>query len=312
MRKIKNKILLLSVFMMLFVGVANAQKTMVYENPEASYQDALALFNKELYGSAQKRFQETIDHIHDPYSNMRINAEYYNAICAVALFNNNAEILLQDFIAEHSESTHIKYIYFQLGKFQFRKKAYRRVIKSFKEVDIYDLSSEDRDEFNFKSGYSYFRLGKLAESKKFFYELLNKDDSKYRDPATYYYSHISYTEGNYSTALKGFLSLKENESFKPIIPYYITHIYYLQENYDKLLEIAPTLLEKSTESRKPEIARLIGEAYYHKGEYEKAIPYLDQYYELSGSTASEGSRYQMAYSYYKTGNYEKAIHYFKH
>ncbi len=311
MKKIKNRILLFSVFMMLFVGMANAQKTKVYEKPEASYQDALALFNKELYGSAQKRFQETIDHIQDPYSNMRINAEYYNAICAVALFNNNAEILLQDFITEHSESTHIKYIYFQLGKFQFRKKAYRRVIKSFKEVDIYDLSAEDRDEFNFKSGYAYFRLGKLEESKKFFYELLNKEDSKYRDPATYYYSHISYTDGNYSTALKGFLSLKENESFKPIIPYYITHIYYLQENYDKLLEIAPILLDKSTESRKPEIARLIGEAYYHKGEYKKAIPYLDQYYELSGSTASEGSRYQMAYSYYKTGNYEKAIHYFK-
>jgi TolA-binding protein len=296
---------------MFFTGVVEAQKTKVYEQPEASYQDALALFNKELYGSAQKRFQETIDNIQDPYSNMRINAEYYNAICAVALFNNNAEILLQDFINEHSESTHIKYIYFQLGKFQFRKKAYRRVIHSFKEVDTYDLTEVDREEFNFKAGYSYFRLDSIKDAKKYFYELLNKENSKYRDPATYYYSHISYTDGNYSTALKGFLSLKENESFNPIIPYYITHIYYLQEDYDKLLEYAPVLLEKSVKSRKPEIARLIGEAYYHKGEYDKAIPYLDQYYELSGSTASEGSRYQMAYSYYKTGNYERAIHYFK-
>jgi len=92
---------------------------------------------------------ETIDAIKDPYSNMRINAEYYNAICAVELFNNNAEILLLDFINEHAESTHIKYIYFQLGKFQFRKKAYRRSIKSFEEVDIYDLSETDREEVFF-------------------------------------------------------------------------------------------------------------------------------------------------------------------
>jgi TolA-binding protein len=311
MNKIKNKLLLVSAFIMLFVGGVEAQKTKVYDPPEAYYQDALALFNKEQYGSAQKLFQETMDGIKDPYSNMRINAEYYNAICAVELFNNNAEILLLDFIDEHAESTHIKYIYFQLGKFQFRKKAYRRAIKSFEEVDIYDLSETDREEFYFKAGYSYFRRDSISYAKKYFYELLNKEESKYRDPATYYYSHIAYTDGNYSTALKGFLSLKDNESFKPIIPYYITHIYYLQENYDELLKYAPQLLEKSIESRKPEIARLIGEAYYHKGEYEKGIPYLDQYYELAGGTASEGSRYQMAYSYYKTGNYEKAIHYFK-
>lgn len=311
MDRIKNKLLLFSVFVMLFVGSIDAQKTMVYDRPGASYQEALALFNKEQYGSAQKLFQEVIVGIADPYSNMRINSEYYNAICAVELFNNNAEVLLLDFIDKHAESTHIKYIYFQLGKFQFRKKSYRRAVKSFEEVDIYDLSETDREEYYFKAAYSYFRLDSIRLAKKYFYELLNKKESKYRDPATYYYSHIAYTDGNYSTALKGFLSLKDNESFKPIIPYYITHIYYLQENYDELLKFAPVLLDKSIESRKPEIARLIGEAYYHKGEYEKAIPYLDQYYELAGGTASEGSRYQMAYSYFKTGNYEKAIHYFK-
>ena len=311
MRKIKILLLSFSLLILLFPQETRAQKTMVYQPPESYYQDAIALFNKEQYGSAQHLFQQTIDAIPDPYSNMRVNAEYYNAICAVELFNSNAEILLQDFISEHSESTHIKYIYFQLGKFQFRKKAYNRAIKSFKEVDIYDLSESDREEFYFKAGYSYFRRNNIPKAKSYFYELLNKEDSKYRAPATYYYSHISYTEGNYSTALKGFLSLQDNESFKPIIPYYIVHIYYLQKNYDELLKVAPGLLENSIESRKPEIARLIGEAYYRKGEYKKAIPYLDQFYELSGKNASDESRYIMAYAYYKNGDYDKAIEYFK-
>ena len=311
MRKIRSIVLVLSVFMFLFMGNIYAQKTMVYQAPEACYQDALELFNKEQYGSAQHLFQKTIEAIPDSYSNMRINAEYYNAICAVELFNSNAEILLQDFIEEHPESTHIKYIYFQLGKFQFRKKAYHRAIKSFQEVDIYDLSEDDREEYYFKAGYAYFRRKNIPKAKSYFYELLNKDKSKYHDPAVYYYSHISYTEGNYSTALKGFLSLKENESFKPIIPYYIVHIYYLQKNYDELLKVAPNLLEKSIESRKPEIARLIGEAYYRKGEYKKALPYLNRYYELSGNTASDETLYIMAYAYYKNGDWEKAIENFR-
>ena len=47
-------------------------------------------------------------------------------------------------------------------------------IKSFKEVDIYDLSETDREEYYFKAGYSYFRRKNIPKAKKYFYELLNK------------------------------------------------------------------------------------------------------------------------------------------
>ena len=141
--RIKNfKILIISVFV-LFVGFrSQAQQTAVYSQPDAYYQSALALFNKQQYGPSQKLFQNTINLIKDPYSIMRINAEYYKALCSVELFNDDAELLLLKFIKDHPESMYIKHIYYQLGIFQYRKKSYSRALKSFAKVDVFELTKE--------------------------------------------------------------------------------------------------------------------------------------------------------------------------
>jgi len=310
MKYINFKILIISaVFIITSLGL-HAQKTAIYDQPSEYYQSGLALFSKQQFGASQQLFKKAIDEIKDPYSIMRINAEYYSALCAVELFNDDGELLLLTFIENHPESMHIKYVYFQLGIFQYRKKAYSRALKSFKKVDIYDLTKEDQIEFHFKRGYAYFKKDSIEQAKSNFFEIINKE-SKYQPPAMYYYSHIAYTEGNYETALKGFLSLKEDNVFKPVVPYYVTHIYYMQKRYEELLKIAPQLLETSTPKRQPEIARLIGEAYFRTEHYKEAIPYLERYYKMSGNTISATNRYQMAYCYYNIGQYEKAIPYFQ-
>ena len=298
-------------FIMLFLSqVVFAQKTAIYDQPGANYQLALELFNKQQYGPSQHLFQKTISNIDDKYSIMRIDAEYYKALCAVELFNDDAELLLLKFIARHPESMHIKHIYFQLGKFQYRKRGYKRALKSFQRVDVYDLSKEEQIEYYFKRGYGYFKSDSIELAKKSFYEILNKD-SRYKSAAVYYYSHIAYDEGNYETARKGFISLKDDKAFSPVIPYYVTHIYYMQKKYDELLEVAPQLLKRSTPKRKPEIARLIGESYYRTNQYKESIPYLEKYYSAFNNNISPTNLYQMAYANYKIGNYKKAINYFK-
>ncbi len=309
--RIKNfKILIISVFVLVVGFRSQAQQTAVYSQPDAYYQSALALFNKQQYGPSQKLFQNTINLIKDPYSIMRINAEYYKALCSVELFNDDAELLLLKFIKDHPESMYIKHIYYQLGIFQYRKKGYSRALKSFAKVDVFDLTKEEQIEYYFKRAYAYFKRDSIKLAKKYFFEIINKE-SKYKAPAVYYYSHIAYTEGNYETALKGFLSLKNNETFKAVVPYYVTHIYYMQKNYKELLKIAPNLLKNSTPKRQPEIARLIGEAYYRTGKYKEAIPYLERYYQSRPNSISNTNKYQMAYAYYKMGRYEQAIPYFQ-
>lgn len=310
MKSVNFKVLMVSAILLLFSISVIAQKTAIYDQPAEYYQQGMALFNKQQYGPSQKMFQNSIDMTKDPYSIMRINAEYYKALCAVELFSDDAELLLLDFIDQHPESMHIKHIYFQLGVFQYRKKGYQRALNSFDHVDVFDLSKDEQIEFYFKRAYSYFKEDSVSLAKKNFFEIINKE-SKYQPPALYYYSHIAYNEGNYETALKGFVALRNNEIFQAVVPYYVTYIYYMQKNYDELLQIAPKLLESSTPKRQPEISRLIGEAYYRTEKYDEAIPYLERYYQFSPQDVSATNQYQMAFSYFKIGKYDQAITYFE-
>lgn len=287
-----------------------AQKTAVFLNPTAEYNLAIELFSKEKFGSAQKKFINVSEAIKDVQSQMKANSEYYIALCALELYNNDAEYLLNKFIDTYPENSKVRLAYYHLGTFNFSKKKYQKAIRSYEKVDKYDLTDEELIEFHFNTGYCYFNLDDLEKSKKAFYEIINKE-TKYKEPANYYYSHIAYTLGNYETALKGFQKLMSNDLFSPIIPYYIVQIYFLQKNYDELLNVAPALLEKSIKKRAPEIARLIGEAYYNTNRFKEAIPYLEIYREKNDNFISREDFYQLAYAYYRIDDFKNAINSFK-
>ncbi|MCF8331919.1 MAG: tetratricopeptide repeat protein [Bacteroidales bacterium] len=303
------KILTISVLLLFFGISAMAQKTAAFQSPDALYKSAYELFQKQKYGVAQEQFTEVTEMIDAPSSLLRSNAEYYAALCALELFNEDAEEKLTRFIEDHPEHSKVRTAHFQLGKYQYRKNRYRHAIRSFQLVDVYDLNSEERDEYNFKLAYSYFMSDNNDEATNYFYKLIKKDN-KYHDPANYYYGHIAYEKGNYETALESFNKLLDNKIFKPILPYYITQIYYQQKKFDKLLEVAPGLLKDATEKRKAEIARLIGDAYYKTDRFDESVPYLEKYHELTRRSLTREDHYQLAYTYYRIKKYEKAISHF--
>src|ERR1043165_4424535 len=293
----------------LFISISlSAQKTQIYLEDDAGFKTGLELFQKEKYGAAQKSFLEVIESHKDPQSLIRIDAEYYHAVCAIELFNKDGELYLKQFIADHPESPKVGFAYFNLGKYNYRKKKWRDALQWFEKVDVYDLTTEELAEFYFKRGYSFFETKKLAEAKKDFYEI--KDvDNKYAAAAKYYYAHILYGERNYETALTDFLKLEKNETFGPIVPYYIAQIYFLQEKYETVITYAPPLLDSAVTKRVPEIARILGESYYRTSRYKEAIPYLEKYEKASGSL-SRKDNYQMGYAHYKMSEYEDAVNYF--
>lgn len=285
-----------------------AQKTVHVLHEDSEYKQAIELFQKEKYGAAQKSFAKVIESNNDPHSLVRIDAEYYNAICAIELFNKDGELYLKQFIADHPESPKAKTAYFYLGKYNYRKKKWREAIEWLEKVDIYDLTTEELAEFYFKRGYCFFESKKLTEAKKDFFEI--KDvDNKYAAAAKYYYAHISYGEKNYETALTDFEKLQTNETFGPIVPYYIAQIYFLQGKYETVIKYAPALLDSAVTKRVPEIAKILGESYYRTSEYKKAIPYLKKYEKANGFLTRKDN-YQLGFSHYKVKEYEDAINYF--
>ncbi|HBX50405.1 MAG: hypothetical protein A2275_18080 [Bacteroidetes bacterium RIFOXYA12_FULL_35_11] len=297
--------LYLAVFLLLLPFISSAQKTLIYDVHEIKA--AYDLFEKQKYGSAQKIFQDIRNS--DAPANVKSDAEYFAAICAVELFNADAEYLLTKFLENNPESDKVKIAYFQMGRFMYREKKYKHAITWLEKVDKYELKKNDLAEYYFKTGYAYFVLNDFEKAVKSFYEIKDSE-SEYADAATYYYSHINYTNQNYETALIGFTKLTKNEQFAAVVPYYVCQIYYLQEKYDKVIEFAPTILDSATTKRKPEIARIIGEAYYRTRKYNEAIPYLQMYNEKNDVYKREDC-YQLAYAYYKVGDLTKAAKYFE-
>jgi TolA-binding protein len=303
---IRKYITSLSLLALFFPSILLSQRTTIYDSPLADYHLALELFNKGMYGAARNLFAKTIESTDDKESKIRSNSEYYVAICAVELFHPDAEKLLTDFIFEHPTHSLQGTASFQMGNLQYRKRKYDEAIHWYSRVDVWDLNNDQRVELQFKMGYSHFMNENFQQAKHYFFDIRNPE-SVYYSPASYYYGHIVYSEGNYETALIYFQRLKNDENFGPIVPYYITHIYFLQEKYDELLAFAPPLLEDASTRRGAEISRMIGEAHYNKGDFTSAIPFLEEYHKQTRQRVSREDNYQLGFAYYKSGDFEKAV-----
>jgi tetratricopeptide (TPR) repeat protein len=291
-------------FFLVFFSSVSGQKSKIHDNEDLHYSRAMDLFNKEKYGAAQKHFQKAIEEYGSSGNLHRVNAEYYSALSAIELFNDDAEYQMISFIGRNPESIHLNDAHFHLGRLYYRKRNYRRSADWLEATNHQHLSRELRDEYFFMLGYGNFQRNEFDKASRAFF-VIKDNDSPYAAPARYYYSHVAYTENNLETALKGFLSLTEDESFAGLVPYYVIQIYYLQRKYNEVIASGPGLLEVAVSRRVPEIARLIGESYYRLRRYEDAIYYLEMYADNNPAITRE-DRYQLGYCYYHTGRYEEA------
>ena len=307
--KLKKYALLIFFIILVSPYLSIAQKSAFDGLTDVKYQRAIELFDKEKYVAAQKLFLEIAT---DPVNKSSIkkgNSEYYALVCAIELFNEDANELGERFLARNPESQWANAAKFKLGKFEYTKKRYRSALEYFTKVDKGELNEDDQAEFTFKTGYSWFMLDSLDKARKSFYEI--KDiDTKYTSSAIYYYSHIAYTQKNYETAIAGFTRLKKDETFAPLVPYYISQCYYYQQKFDELLAYAPPLIDSVIESRVAEMSRMIGDAYYKNNQLKEAIPYYERYFK-KGKDFKPEDYYQAGYCYYMQAIYDKASEMFE-
>jgi TolA-binding protein len=295
------------VMFVLCLGVS-AQQSFYHTGENIQYHKGMELYRNGKYSAAQQLFDEYKRDHRGENSDFRSNCDFYAAMCALKLFNNDAESRMLKFLDDNPESTFRNEALFYLAGYFYQRKGYNDALTYFEKVDYSKLSREEQAEFHFKSGYCYFLKDDFDKAGTAFSRI--KDlDTKFTAPAVYYYSHIMYTQGNYEAALEGFLRLSNDANFGPIVPYYLTQIYFKQMNYKEVVQYAPALMESATEKRGPEIARIIGESYAQLDRYEEAIPFYEKYMEKTSAVSRE-DKYNVAYAYYKTGNYAKAANLF--
>jgi TolA-binding protein len=300
---------ILSALTLFFLSPSFGQRSISFDQADKYYQSGLELFDKEKYGAAQEMFRQAMASYGDQESEVRSDAEYYAALCAIKLFNDDAEYLTTRYLLNNPESPKVNNIRLQMANYLFQTKQYRKASGWYDGIDRTRLDQEQRAEYFFKKGYCCFQRNDYDDASLTFYEIKDRD-TYYTSPAIYYYAHIAYQQKNYETALREFMRLKEDENFGAIVPYYILQIYYLQKKYDEIITQGPALLENATPSREPEIAKFIGDALFRRDRFGESIPYLEKYMEKVPVLIPE-DQFELGYAYYRTGKFDKAASLFE-
>lgn len=303
-----RKIIILCSLTTIFIGVATAQHTKIYSNPNLLFSQGKELFIEKKFASSFRcfeNFQKTID---PTEAGLQQETEYYIAANAFELRLENAVQLLTKYLLQNPSTPFYDKTNSMLGTLHFEKKLYAKALVYLNAVNENHLSAYDG------AGYMFCKAYCNIETKNFTQALpilkkLRSMNTRYNKSATYYYAYTEYSLGNYITALPEFLKIEESGTYKNIVPYYIIQIYYAQKNFDQLNQRTETILKNNPENKNnAEIYRIAGEIAYRKQDYAKAISYLKSYEKMFPKVL-RNDMYVLGLSYFQTKDYSKAIQY---
>lgn len=304
-----------TIFLLFFTIPAFAQHT-AWFSLNQSYKSGLELFEKRKFAAASNQFDRVTQfkggtsakpEQNPEISLLKENAEYYQAVCAIELGNDNAEAMFLKFIADHPVNSYTKLAYYQVGRSYFAQKNYPKTIEWFKKLDQNSLSGKEADEYRFKLAYSYFEIKDYASAEPLFGQLKDQKGS-FNEQSIYYYAYINYLSADYKTALKEFERLKGSKSYENSYPYYISALYFLDKRYDDVLTYAIPILKSTKQLYETEMFRIVGASYFAKSDYANAGIYYDQFQKNDqGKTQNNQDNYQIGYTRFKLKDYKKAI-----
>ena len=292
--------------MLLFSMQLLAQKPLVFESPKYEFDNAMELYQKEKYGSAQQYFKWVYENTTDKQQDLRIDSYFYMALCAANLFNDDAIFLLNNFIVQYPVSAQVPQAYFALGKFYFYKKNYKKTIESFDLMEEKNINKEIRAEYCYKKGYAFFELNKFAEAQPLLKTASNLE-SPYQNRAIYYLAFIAFQEERYQVALENFLKVQNDPEFKDVVPFYIVQIYSLQKKYDAVISKGLPLFEQGNEKTKMDMARSLAIAYYEQKMYNKTDQFFQYYFTKTKEKIAVSDYYAAGMANYHIGNCKNAI-----
>ncbi len=288
------------------------QQTLIYADPNATFDKAVVLYDEHKYSAAAHLFEQVSLSIKQEQSTLKVHSDYYAAVCSMYLDHADAEKQMTGFIRKHPQAPEVHKIDFLLGNYEYGKKRYKEALVWYNKTDMDYLEPKEQSEYYYKKGYCCFSRNQMDSAKKYFMEVTDSA-STYYPCATYYYGYIEYIHKNYQTAVNSFLKLQKDPNFAKAVPYYIAECYYLEGNYTKAAEYCIPLIDSvpGTPSllNSGEIKKIAAESYYHVHDYKDAIPYFVKY--AKAGTLEQTEAYEFAYCYYATGQYTEAIPYFQ-
>lgn len=298
---------LLTCILLLWLSVSlYGQDPAIRQEEEKLYEKGLALLHKEQWGAARHTFEEYLAAT-DRQDLQQAEAKYYVALCALHLYNDDAESLTENFIRHYENHPKAILAYYELGRFYYNDKKYNKAATYFEKVNVSQLTEAQREEVNFNLAYTYFSNREFDKALERFNQL-KRTDNRYTYASSYYAGYIYYNRGQYDQAVYDLQRAAGNEAYEQVVPSLMANIFYRQGQYDKLISYAEEV-KGQRGGQKDELEMLVAEAYYKKGQYEKAASLFGQY--ADGRKVDDALRYRMAFAQYKSGQQEEARNNFK-
>jgi tetratricopeptide (TPR) repeat protein len=290
-----------------FVAINSfSQQTIADATDLTAYNNGLNLYNTRAYAAAQKTFTEVYEDA-SLGSNLKANASYYEAMCAIKLRQPSAEEKVLSFVKENPNHNKKNVVFFNIANYYFANKKASYALKWFQKVNINELSGEKQKELSFKMGYSFLVTGNLTLAKTNFLPLIN--DAKYGNDSRYYYGYISYKLEDYGIAESTLKEIADKESYRAEISYYLLDISFKTGKFNRCVTVGLELYLTIDKKLKSEVSKIIGESYFNLKKYAEAIPYLKGY-KGAQSKWNNTDFYQLGFAYYKQNDFENALNNF--
>ncbi|MEX6627269.1 tetratricopeptide repeat protein [Tenacibaculum salmonis] len=291
-------------FLIAFSTTIIAQESAINSETTADYHKAVKLYNNKAYAAAQGLFSE-VSKNSEPHRNSKADADYYEAMCAIKLTQNNANDKVVAFVRNYPYHSKKEKAFLEVGNYYFANRKAAHALKWYQKVNEELLSAPERNELNYKMGYALLVSNYLKDAKERFKTLLG--NPTYGNDARYYFGYVAYKQQNFGEAEDNLSQLANDATYQSKANYYILDISFKAGRFDKSADIGTKLLKKSKDKKEiSEISKIVGESYFNLKKYNAAIPYLKAYKGKNGKWTNT-DYYYLGYAYYQQKNYEEAI-----
>lgn len=303
----RYKILIITILTVFCSFFSRAQQTEIYSDPQRMFNDAIDLYQRKVYASAQEMFGRILEQS-SLVVELRSEAAFYYAASSYFLGNEDAQEQLMRFTEIHGASRHLNDAWFFISNILFSEKKYKNAMDYYNKVEPELLAPELLPQYYFNTGYVMMQQEQYAAAIENF-NRIHADDAPYYERALFYKAFIFYEAEKYREALPLFVSLKESKEFSGSVPIYILDIHHRTGNYETVAKEGAAIYQATPKEKQPQIASVIADAFFKIGDYDNAKKYLD-IYKKSSKKMSRTQNYQMAYLNFLDGQYAEAIRLF--
>ena len=299
-----RKLFIITILFLFVTLSLSAQKRLENYEPEQVFQEAKLLFDNQNYSSAAELFDKYLDMTEGQNNQKTVEAKFYEAACSSYMGAGEQQLML--FSKENPTSTFAVKADFMYANMLFNNRKYRDALKKYEAVDAECLTSEEKAEYYFKKGLSYYQTGAIDKAESMFYKS-SFMVSPYQDDARYYYAHIQYVNKKYDDAGIYFKKIEDSPKYKEIVPVYLMQIEYVNGNYTVVTRDADAIINNADKARKVELALIVAESWYEQQDYAKALNYYNIARENTRKAFPREVEFQIGYCKMKQADYEGAI-----